>query len=248
MLEVRNLSLQLGKKSILNNVNFTLENNEILCILGKNGSGKSSLLKCILSIWEHYSGGIFLENDNVAHLSHRIRAKKFAYMPQNCNITFPFTLLEVVMMGRFANAQLSYNKADEAIALQSLETLGLIAHKDIKFHNLSGGQKQLGLFARALTQESRIMILDEPISALDLGACARLLEIIKSLKKSIIITSHRPEQCFIAHKALLMKGGEILAFGKADEVLNTHNIDALYGVESDFISLPDKSKYFYVKQ
>lgn len=247
MLEVIDLSLKLGKKQVLSHINFTLENNEILCILGKNGSGKSSLLKCILGIWEH-SGTILLNSKNTTKLSHKSMAKRFSYVPQSCNITFPFSLLEVVMMGRFANAQIAYSKEDRAIALESLECLGLGDLKDVKFYNLSGGQKQLGLFARALAQESNIMILDEPISALDLGACANLLVLIKSLNKSIIITSHHPQQCFIAHKVLLLKKGEILAFGKADEVLNTQNIDALYGVKSHFVNLPDNSKYFYVKQ
>lgn len=248
MLEIKDLSLSLGKKRILSNINFSLKKGEILCILGKNGSGKSSLLKCILGIWE-YSGAVCVEGKNIANLSHKARARRLAYLPQSCNIAFPFSLFEVVLMGRFANASLGYyNKNDEKIALESLEMLGLSALKDTKFYNLSGGQKQLGLMARALAQEAEIMILDEPISALDMGACAKLLGLIKSLNKSVILTSHRPEQCFIAHSVCLLKEGEILAFGAVDKVLNTRNIDALYGVESGAIELPDKSKYFYVKQ
>lgn len=248
MLEVKNLSLKLNKKQILSQVNFSLEKGEILCILGKNGSGKSSLLKCILGLWEHYSGEVVLDGINITTLNRKSRARKFAYLPQSSDITFPFSLLEVVMMGRFSKASLTYSKLDYEIALEALDTINLVALKDAKFYNLSGGQKQLGLFARALAQKSDIMILDEPISALDLGACARVLNLIKSLNKSIILTSHRPEQCFIAHKVCLMKKGQILAFGSADEVLNTSHIDAIYGVKSDFIELPDKSKYFYVKQ
>lgn len=248
MLEIKDLSLRLGKKRVLSNINFSLKKGEILCILGKNGSGKSSLLKCILGIWE-YSGAVRINGENIANISHKARARRLAYLPQSCNIAFPFSLFEVVLMGRFANANLGYyNKNDEKIALDSLEMLGLSALKDAKFYNLSGGQKQLGLMARALAQEAEIMILDEPISALDMGACAKLLRLIKSLGKSIILTSHRPEQCFIAHSVCLLKEGEIVAFGAVDSVLNTRNIDALYGVESGAIELPDKSKYFYVKQ
>lgn len=92
------------------------------------------------------------------------------------------------------------------------------------------------------------MILDEPISALDLGACANLLRVIKKLGKTIILTSHRSEQCFITHKVCLLKDGEILGFGESDEMLDSRNINALYGVDSGFVELPDKSKYFYVKQ
>ncbi len=248
MLEVKNLSLKLGKKQILKNINLALQKDEILCILGKNGSGKSSLLKCILGIWD-YSGEILLNRQNAAQMGFKTRARKFSYVPQSCNIAFPFSLLEVVLMGRFSSSiNFNYTAHDEKIALQALEMLGIAAFKDAKFYNLSGGQKQLGLIARAFAQDSEIMILDEPISALDLGACSKLLALIKSLKKTIILTSHRPEQCFIAHKVCLIKGGEILAFGETQNALNIANIDALYDIKSAFIELPDDSRYFYVKQ
>ena len=248
MLEIKDLSLTLGKKRILSHINFSLNQNEILCILGKNGSGKSSLLKCILGIWDNYSGAVLVNGANMAHLSHRQRARRFAYLPQSCNIAFPFSLVEVVLMGRFASANLNYTKNDEKIALNAMDLLGIAKFKDAKFYNLSGGQKQLGLMARALAQNSDIMILDEPISALDMGACANLLRVIKKLGKTIILTSHRPEQCFIAHKVCLLKDGEILGFGESGEMLDSRNINALYGVDSGFVELPDKSKYFYVKQ
>lgn len=248
MLEIKDLSLKIGKKQILSHINFMLKANEILCILGKNGGGKSSILKCLLGIWDNYSGEVLVEGNNIAHLGYKQRARIFSYVPQSCNIAFPFSLLEVVMMGRFCHSNLNYTNKDKEIALKSLELLGIASLKDTKFYNLSGGQKQLGLFARALSQDSEIMILDEPISALDLGACANLLHIIQNLNKTIILTSHRPEQCFIAHKVCLIKNGEILAFGDTQPTLETRNINAIYDVETDFLILPDKSKYFYVKQ
>lgn len=247
MLEVKNLALNLNKKPILKQINFALKKGEILCILGKNGSGKSSLLKCILGLWE-YGGEVFLDGKNIADLDFKQRARKLAYVPQSCNIAFPFSLFEVVLMGRFSSALgFNYSKSDEKCALNALETLGIAHFSDKKFYSLSGGQKQLGLMARALVQNSEILVLDEPLSALDLGACAKILRLIKSLNKTIILTSHRPEQCFIAHKICLLKEGKILAFDDAKNALTVENINTLYGVESDFITLPDKSKYFYVK-
>lgn len=245
MLRIENLCLDISKKQILKNIGFSLYENEILCILGANGSGKSSLLKCLLGLLR-YDGNITLNNINLSNLSYKQRARIFSYVPQSCEVSFPFSLLEIVIMGRFSSSSLfNYTKDDELIALKSLETLGIEKLANMKFYNLSGGQKQLGLIARTLSQDSKIIILDEPVSALDLSSCYKLLDILKSINKTIIMTSHHPEQCFIADKICLIKNGEILDYG--DSVLNEENINILYDIDCSSITLPNKGKYFYVK-
>lgn len=157
----------------------------------------------------------------------------------------PFSLLEVVMMGRFHKRWgFGYTRQDRLSALENLEALNLahLAHTD--FSLLSGGQKQLGLIARALCQDAQILLLDEPVSALDISYSFRLLDIIASLDKTIILTSHHPEQCFIASKILMLQGGKSLYYGLRDEALSQERIDALYGIKSVRVDLPNGGRYF----
>ena len=171
--------------------------------------------------------------------------KLLAYVPQMSPMHLPFSLLEVVMMGRFHKRWgFGYTRQDRLSALENLEALNLahLAHTD--FSLLSGGQKQLGLIARALCQDAQILLLDEPVSALDISYSFRLLDIIASLDKTIILTSHHPEQCFIASKILMLQGGKSLYYGLRDEALQQGRIDALYGIKSVRVDLPNGGRYF----
>lgn len=244
IINIDNLSVSLQKKPILHTINFSVQKGEIVCILGANGSGKSTLLKAILGIVE-YSGHILLNGLESAHLSNFARSKLLSYVPQIQYTSLPFSLLEIVIMGRFTRAPLfSYSKQDKQKAIEVLERFGIahLAHNN--FTTLSGGQRQLGLIARALVQESEILVLDEPVSALDISYSFTLLEIIKSLQKTILLTSHHPEQCFIAHKVLMIKQGRTLVYDNADNALRESHINALYDIHSTRIDLPNNGRYF----
>ncbi len=244
-LSVCDMSVKIGKnKEILRHINFELGRGEICAILGANGSGKSTLLRAILGVLP-YSGSVKIFNQECHSLSNLQRSKILSYVPQSQHISFPFTLLEVVMMGAFAKSAFVYRAEDSKKACEALELLSIAHLASQKFSTLSGGQKQLGLIARALVQDSPIIVLDEPVSALDMSYAFRLLEILSTLRdKSIVITSHHPDQCFIAQRILMIKKGELFAFGNYDEILRESTIDALYGVTTQSVMLPNGGRYF----
>lgn len=241
---INNLCVSLQKKPILHNMDFTVRKGEIVCILGANGSGKSTLLKAILGIID-YSGHILLNGLESAKLSNLARSKILSYVPQIQHTSLPFSLLEVVIMGRFTRApRFSYSKQDKQRALEVLERFDMSHLAYNNFATLSGGQKQLGLIARALIQDSEILILDEPVSALDISYSFRLLDIIKSLQKTTLLTSHHPEQCFIADKVLMIKQGRALVYDSMDATLRESHINTLYDIRTTRIDLPNNGRYF----
>lgn len=243
ILEVKSVSVSIGKARLLDDISFCMKKGEVVCILGQNGAGKSSLLKTILGIY-HYNGCIMIDNTNLSSLSPRTRAHKIAYVPQQSHIAFPFKVIEVVMMGRFAKQAWFYTKHDRECAYMALDRLGITHLSEQVFSSLSGGQQQLVLIARAFTQECDILLLDEPVSALDLSRTSTLLAILRKSQKSILLTSHHPEQCGIADKILMMKDAKIIAFGDTRSVLNVDMIERLYGVQTQAIPLPNGGIYF----
>lgn len=245
MIELENLTVRINDKILLNNINFSLDKNQILCLLGKNGSGKSTLLRTILGNLD-YTGSCKIRGVENSALCEKKRAQMMSYVPQNSHIIFPFTLLEVVLMGKFAKSSLfSYSKAQKDKARAILESFDIAHLANRLFYSLSGGEKQLGLIARALISETEIIILDEPVSALDISYSFKLLELIASFKdKTIILSSHFPEQCFIADKILMIKDGKIFKFASQNECLQEPFINALYDINTQAAPLPNKAIYF----
>lgn len=153
MIELENLTVRINDKILLNNINFSLDKNQILCLLGKNGSGKSTLLRTILGNLD-YTGSCKIKGVENSALCEKERAQMMSYVPQNSHIIFPFTLLEVVLMGKFAKSSFfSYSKAQKDEARAILEGFDIAHLASRLFYSLSGGEKQLGLIARAHQQQ-----------------------------------------------------------------------------------------------
>lgn len=245
MIELNNLSVRVSGKNLLENINFRLAKNQILCLLGKNGSGKSTLLRTLLGNLK-YSGECKIKGVENSTLSYKQRAKMISYVAQSQHIIFPFTLLEIVLMGKYSKSSLfAYSKAQKNEAFVLLERFKIAHLASRLFYSLSGGEKQLGLIARALISDNEIIVLDEPVSALDISYSFTLLELIASLKeKTIILSSHFPEQCFIADKILMIKEGKIFHCGDKDECLQERYINALYEIDTKASILPNKATYF----
>lgn len=240
MIIVENLVSGYGKKSVLKGVDFHVKKGEVLSILGANGSGKSTLLKSIVGLLE-YKGDIFIEKHNAQDLTKKQRASLIAYVPQSSLIPFDFNVLDIVLMGRFHSSVLavSYSKEDKEIALEALKTIGIQKFQARSFQSLSGGEKQLVLIARAIAQKSKIIIMDEPVTGLDLGNQMRLLDLITKLAvegKTIIQTTHYPDHALrISHKVLWIDSGEVLCFGEPKVVIDTQRIQDIYKVEAKYI-------------
>ena len=215
---------------------FELHSGEVLCFLGPNGCGKTTLFKTILGLIDLQAGAVYLDDRSTSSCSQMHLARAIAYVPQQHDAYFPFTVLEVVMMGRSPHLGLfkSPTRHDEAIADAMLNQLNIGHLREEIYTRVSGGERQLTLIARALAQEPRILIMDEPTTNLDFGNQIKVLAQIKNLARqgiSIIISTHDPDHAFqCADRVAMLKGGSIIAVGKPAEILTDDALQVLYDV------------------
>lgn len=245
-LEVKKLFFNYPKTKVLQDISFQGKAGDILCILGPNGSGKTTLFKCILGLLEQTSGDVLINEEETRKIPRGKIAKLLAYIPQAHTPTFNYKVLEVVLMGRTAHLSnfSSPSENDLKIALQALEQLNILYLKDKGYAEISGGERQLVLIARAIAQQSKILIMDEPTSNLDYGNQILVLNNVKKLAEQgylIIMSSHNPEHAiFYAKQVLLMKAGKIIEFGKPREVISEEILEKIYGVKVKIFDVLNK--------
>ena len=236
-LEVRSLEFGFPGRTIGRDVSFSLPAGESMCVLGPNGGGKTTLFRTVLGLLEKKSGTIELNGHSIDSLSRRDIARLVGYVPQGHSAYFAFTLREFVLMGRSARvgAFSSPGKADRALAERALESLGIGALAERPATEVSGGERQLALVARALAQEPKILVMDEPTASLDFGNQVKVLEKISSLARTgitILFSSHDPDHAFLgAQRALLLGEGRVLELGAPKDVVRSDTLKRLYGVE-----------------
>ncbi|HJJ48060.1 MAG TPA: ABC transporter ATP-binding protein [Methanocorpusculum sp.] len=230
---------------VLRGINFSACPGELIAVLGPNGVGKSTMFKCLLGFFKNYEGEITLDGKNVADLSHKQIAKKVAYIPQSTYPTFNYDVIDVVLMGLTSQLSLlSAPKEEHNIrARAALANLGIEHLAGAGYGEISGGERQLVLIARALVQNAKILIMDEPTANLDYGNQIRVMEKIASLARdgyTILLSTHNPDHAFLyASRVLVLQEGEVIADGKPDEVLNEELIRRVYGVETRISSFDD---------
>ena len=235
-LEVKNLEFAYKKSPVLKGVDFSAEAGQCICVLGKNGAGKTTLFRCLLGFLHNYQGEITLDGEDSKLMSARETAKRIAYIPQSYAPTFNYTVFEMVLMGtniltgRFRTPGLQERKE----VGKTLELMNIQRLAERGFAELSGGERQLTLIARALAQKSRILIMDEPTANLDYGNQLRVMRQVKELAKSgylIILSTHNPEHALLyADLVLVLKKGRALMFGEPETVLTPAAIKEIYGV------------------
>ena len=228
---------------VLQDVSLAVAPGEVVCLLGPNGSGKTTLLKLLLGLSRPRQGQVRLDGRTVTAIAPRQRARRIAYVPQIHRAAFGYRVLEVVLMGRMPHKPFffRFGAADRKIALKALDRLSIDHLKDRPYTDISGGERQLVLIARALVQAADIFIMDEPANGLDYGNQVRLLERIADLARdgyTFIKTTHFPDHAlWVSDRVIMLKNGRVAAEGAAGEVVTQANLYRLYNTCVDVIEL-----------
>ncbi len=237
-LEIKDVKCGFGSRVIVDKFNMTVESGDILCLLGPNGVGKSTLFRTVLGLLKPLGGEILIDGKNIHTLPRKEFAKMMAYVPQAHNPPFPFRVLDVVIMGRTAHLGTfgAPGKRDRTIALHMLERLGISFLADRIYTEISGGERQLVLIARALAQEPAFLMLDEPTSNLDFGNQVKVLQCVSGLAKEIglgiIMTTHFPDHAFQTKgEVALMEWNNVFLSGNAEDIITAENMKDTYGIE-----------------
>jgi iron complex transport system ATP-binding protein len=250
---LENATFSYGEKEVFLGISLEVKKGDILCILGPNGCGKTTLLRCIQGGLKLKQGRIFLEGKDLGMLTPVERARKIGIVFQEHNLFFPYPVLEVVRMGRAPHLGFFARPGvrDAEIAVHALERVGVAYLKDKAYTQISGGERQLVLIARTLAQEPEVMLLDEPTSHLDFKNQVLVLKIMERLSEdglSIIMTSHYPNHAFLfSNKIALMAHGRFYAVGEPEEVISSENLRAIYGIEVRILTANDPENGAVVK-
>jgi iron complex transport system ATP-binding protein len=244
-LSVEDLSFGYAGHKVGEAVRFTLRAGEVLCLLGPNGGGKSTLLKTMIGLLPSLGGVVRIDGEDTVTWTPRRRALAFGYVPQSGAGLFAFTVAEMVLMGRTAHhgAFAPPSAADRAIADAALESLGIAALAERSWLKISGGERQLALIARALAQQPRVLVLDEPTANLDFGNQIRVLAEVKRLAAqgiAIIFATHHPEQAFAcADRIAVLHENRLERIGTPDAIITADTMRTVYGVEVDIVPIGD---------
>lgn len=223
--------------SVLNGVTLSVKPGKMLGILGANGAGKSTLLKILCGVLKPKSGIALFNELELSKMDRREIAKGIAYIPQDPMFAFPFTVREVVLMGRapYIGRFEFERKGDNEIAQKALETVGISHLKNRLINEISSGERQLASIARGLVQEPQIIILDEPATYLDVKHRTEIMNILKHLAEnngiSIIAATHDIfSSLFYFDEIIILKEGCILAEGKTEQIVNSEILSSAYGI------------------
>ena len=248
IIEVKNISFSYVKnKPIIKDLSLNIEEGTLTAILGKNGSGKSTLLDSLLGFNEIESGEIIIDSSNLNDLSSKEIAKKVAYIQQNITVNIDYTVKEFISFGRNPYLGINGRLKDEDwnIIYSDAEKCGITHLLDKDINKISGGEKQLVCICRALIQETKILIFDEPTASLDFGNQYKVLDLMKSLVeegKTIIFTTHNPNQVIEAKtNVIIIDDGNVLTYGDSS-IINKDVLKKIYGM--DFINVNGNYRYY----
>jgi len=241
IIKVENLHFGYKKQDVLKGVDLELYKGEVVSLLGPNGCGKSTLMKLMLKLLDT-KASISLNGKSLKEYSHKEISGHIAYIPQYHNVPFNYSVIEMVVMGRISKLGFfaTPSAKDYKIAREALKRAGILELEERPFGQLSGGQKQLVLLARAIAQEVNIFFMDEPVNGLDYGNQIRLLELIDSLAKdgyTFLKTTHYPDHALlISSRIVVMDRGIIIEDGSPEDVIHSKMITDVYGIKAEIIT------------
>jgi iron complex transport system ATP-binding protein len=255
LIEVTDAAFSYGTQTVFRDINFSVTKGEIFCLLGPNGSGKTTLLDCVLGTHKPRSGNIKINGEEISSYNPRKLAQQISYVPQRHECAFPYRVIDVTLMGRAAYTGIfsAPSKNDRKIARTALKATGMYHLRRRPYTQLSGGELQLVMIARALAQDTSLIVMDEPTAHLDFRHELLVLETIMNLVKekeiSILMATHFPNHAFyfedngLKITIALLKDGQFIAKGAPREILNEESIEELYGVKSSLFFYNDNNNH-----
>lgn len=237
-LETKGITYSIDGKIIIDGIDMSVKEGELVGIVGPNGCGKSTLLKNIYKVFTPDSGAAFIDGEDLSKLSNRKTAKKMSVMQQENIVDFDMTVYDMVMLGRFAHQKLfsGSSEEDREIVSEYIREVGLSGYENRHFLSLSGGEKQRTLLARALSQKASLILLDEPTNHLDIGYQYQIMNILKRQRLTILCCVHDLNiAAAYCDRIILMKNKKIFDVGSPKEMLTRENIKALFDIDTMII-------------
>jgi iron complex transport system ATP-binding protein len=234
-----------GSRPIFERLDLRLGKGEIVCLLGPNGCGKTTLLQCIAGLLRLDSGTIRLHGNDIAALSARQIAQQVGFVFQDHRSVFPYTVRDVVAMGRAPHLGWLARPGprDEEICARALARVDVADFADRPYTQLSGGERQLVLIARTLAQGTSVLLLDEPTAHLDYGNQVTILATMRQLAReglALLVATHSPDQALaVGDRIAMMRDGKLVAVGEPNRVMTEENLRRLYGVDVRLVDVPD---------
>ena len=244
---MKNVTCGYGGVDVLNNINLSFKTGEFWCVLGANGIGKTTLFKTLLGFIDQKAGEIFVDQCNMRKIKPKEIARYISYVPQAKSYSLQYTVLDTVLMGRAShiNQFSPPSENDYAVAMNMLKKLGVERLSDCLYSELSGGEQQIVLIARALAQEAKFIVMDEPASNLDYENQKRILDVMKALINKdvgVIMSSHSPDHAlYCAADVVLIKKDKSILQGGAASIITSENLKEGYGVDVGIIQGEDSN-------
>lgn len=235
-LKVEDLGFSIEGTKIIDHISLNVADDEFVGLVGPNGCGKSTLLKNIYRIYKPDHGRVYLNGAEINDIKDKEFAKQMAVMVQENNVEFDLTVLDMVMLGRYAHKKMlqDSSKQDEAIAEKYLKEVGMDGYEERSFLSLSGGEKQRVLLARALSQESSLIVLDEPTNHLDIKYQYQIMNILKRQDITVFTSVHDLNiAALYCDKIIVLKKGKMVKIGTPEEVITRDMIRYLYDIDSE---------------
>ncbi len=235
--KAKGISFKYGSREIVKDVDAAFHVGEVTCLIGPNGVGKTTCLKCLARLLSPHKGTVWVKEYELAKIKSRELAKIQSYVPQNGSVTFPLSVYEYVCLGRRPYVEWSISHKDREIVENAIQYMGISHLREKYLDELSGGERQKVMLARALAQEPDVLLLDEPTSALDICHQLEVMELIRQIAWekhcSVILVMHDLSLVFrYADQVIMMKDGKVWATGTPEQTITVENLRSVYGIES----------------